>query len=104
MAQAFENGKTYGGNCTYTQEDLPVDNNKVVTIDKIKRWDHLDKMKAEVNSNDNIEVTLLVDANCIKALEMGELIASNNGGQYAFRTLLRCALYDRCTVKINLNY
>ena len=80
-----------------------MDNNKVATIDKIKRWDYLDKMKAEVNSNDNIEVTLLVGANCIKALETRELIASNNGGQYAFRTLLGCALYDPCTVKINLN-
>ena len=74
--------------CTYTQEDLPVDSNEVATIDKIKRWGYLDKIKAEVNANDNIEVTLLIGANCVKALEPCELIASKNGGLYAFRTLL----------------
>ena len=33
---------------TYTQEYLPVDSNKVATIDKIKKWDYMDKIKAEV--------------------------------------------------------
>ena len=48
--------------CNYTQEDLPVDINKVAAIDKIKRWGYLDKIKAEVNVSDNIEVTLLIGA------------------------------------------
>ena len=74
--------------CTYTQEDLPVDSNKVATIDKIKRWGYMDKIKAEVNANDNKEVTLLIAANCVKALGQRELIASKNGGPYAFRTIL----------------
>ena len=34
------------------------------------------------------EVTLLIGANCVKALEPCELYASKNGGPYAFRTLL----------------
>ena len=45
--------------CTYTQEDLPVDRNEVTTIDKIKRWDYLDKIEAEVNAIDNMEVSKL---------------------------------------------
>ena len=45
--------------CTYTQEDLSVDRNEVATIDKIKRWDHLDKIQVEVNANDNMEVSKL---------------------------------------------
>ena len=65
MAQAF-NGKTervwvkllYN----YTQEDLSMNINKVATIVKIKRWGYLDKVKAEVNVSDNIEVTLLIGA------------------------------------------
>ena len=65
-----------------------MDSNEVATIDKIKRWGYLDKIKAEVNANDNIEVPLLIGANCVKALESRELIASKNGGPYAFRTLL----------------
>ena len=54
--------------CTYTQEDLPVDSNEVATTDNIKKWGYLDKIKAKVNANDNIEVTLLIGANCIKAV------------------------------------
>ena len=88
--------------CTYTQENLSVDSNKVATIDKIKRWDYLDKMKMEVNANYNIEVTLLIGANCAKALELRELIASNNGGPMHSEHSWDSALYDPCTVKINL--
>ena len=75
--------------CTYTQEDLLVDSNEVATIDKIKKCGYLDKTKTEVNANGNIEVTLLIGANCVKALEPVELIASENGGRYAFRKLLK---------------
>ena len=65
VAQAF-NGKTervwvkllYN----YTQEDLSMNINKVATIVKIKRWGYLDKVKAELNVSDNIEVTLLIGA------------------------------------------
>ena len=81
--------------CTYTQEDLPVDNNEVATIDKIKRWEYLDKIKAEINANDNTKVTLLISANCVKALEPHELIANKNGGPYAFRTLLGWCIVGR---------
>ena len=80
--------------CTYTQEDLPVDSNEVATNDKIKRWGYLDKIKAEVNANDSIEVTLLIGAHCVKALEPRELIANKNGGPYAFRTLLRWCIVE----------
>ena len=65
--------------CTYTQEDLSVDSNEVATIDKIKRWNYLDKITAEVNANDNTVVTLLIGVNCAKVLEPRELIASKNG-------------------------
>ena len=74
--------------CPYTQEDLPVDSNEVATIDIIKSWGYLEKVKVEVNTNDSIVVTLLIGANCVKALESREIIASKNGGLYAFRTLL----------------
>ena len=79
-----------------------MDSNKVATIDKIRRWDYLDKMKMEVNANYNIEVTLLIGANCAKALELRELIASNNGGPMHSEHSWDSALYDPCTVKINL--
>ena len=84
--------------CIYTQQDLSVDSNKAATIDKIKRWDYPDKMKAEVNANDNTEVTLLIGANCVKSLEPRELIASNNVGPVHSKH----SLDGICIVKINL--
>ena len=80
--------------CTYTQEDLSVDSNEVATIDKIERWDYLDKITAEVNANDNTVVTLVIGVNCAKVLEGRELIASKNRGSYAFRTLLRWCIVE----------
>ena len=76
VAQA-SNGKAervwVKSSCTYKQEDLVVDSNKVATIDKIKRWGFLDKIKVEVNANDNIEATLRIGANYVKALELNQL-------------------------------
>ena len=38
--------------------------------------------------DDNQEVSLLIGANCVCALESREVISSQNGGPYAFKTLL----------------
>ena len=38
--------------------------------------------------DDNQEVSLLIGANCVRALEPREVISSQNGGPYAFKTLL----------------
>ena len=37
---------------------------------------------------DNIEVKMLIGANCMKALESIEIISSRNGGLYPYRTKL----------------
>ena len=89
---------------TYAQEDLPMDSNEVATINEIRMWDYLGKIKAEVNASGNIEVTLLIDANCVKTLVPREIIASNNGGPYAFRTLLGCTIVGLMYNLISLRY
>ena len=76
--------------------------NEVATIDKLKSWDYLDEMKLEVNDNGNIEVTLLIGANRVKVLEPRKLIASNNGVHMHSEHSWDGALYDSCTLKINL--
>ena len=53
-----------------------MDRNEVATIDIIKRWDYPDKIKTVVNAN---EVNLLIDANCVQALEPRELTESKTG-------------------------
>ena len=42
---------------TFTQEDLPVDSNEVATAYKLAKWKYLDRMKDEINTDVNIEVT-----------------------------------------------
>ena len=53
----------------YKQKDLLVGSNEVAIIDKIERRGYMDQIKAEVSANDNVEVTLLIGANSVKALE-----------------------------------
>ena len=51
------------------QKDLLVGSNEVAIIDKIERRGYMDQIKAEVSANDNVEVTLLIGASSVKALE-----------------------------------
>ena len=78
MAQA-SNGKTkvvwVKLSCFYTQEGLPVESNEVAAIDKVKWWDYLGRINVEITANDNIDVTLLICAHCVKALELREINA-----------------------------
>ena len=48
--------------------------------------------------DDNKEVSLLIGANCVRALEPREVISSQNGGPYAFKTLL-----GWCVVRPRIN-
>ena len=53
---------------TYTKEKLPVDVEEVATRDKIEIWDHLKKIANKVLKVSDIEIGLLIGANCVKAL------------------------------------
>ena len=61
---------------TYTQKDVPDDNIKIATAEKLKKWKYLDKFKPVMSMDDNQEVSLLVGANCVRALEPREVISS----------------------------
>ena len=50
---------------TYTLEDLPVDNRKFAAAEKLKKWNYLDKWTHVMSADDNKEVSLLIDANCV---------------------------------------
>ena len=43
-------------------------------------------MSSEIVQSDDAKVGLLIGANCIMALEPLKVIASNNGGPYAYQT------------------
>ena len=73
----------------YTKEDLPVDSWEVATAQKLKKWKHLSCVADEVIKDDqNINVGLLIGANCTRALEPIKVIPSRNNGPYAMKTVL----------------
>ena len=67
---------------------LPVDDEDVATPEKIKRWKYLERIAGEITQGQCISIGLLIGGNCSKALEPLEVIASDQGGPYAFKTLL----------------
>ena len=73
---------------TYTREDLPVDNREIATTEKLKKWKYLDKLKPVMSVDNNQKLSLLIGAGCVCALEPREVFSSQNGGPYAFKTLL----------------
>ena len=50
---------------------------------------------------DNIDVGMLIGANCMKAFEPMELISSRNGGPYAYRTKLGWCIVGQITTRRN---
>ena len=73
---------------TYTREALAADVEEVLTQEKAKKWKHLKIIADKLPTETNMEIGLLIGANCSKALEPEELPPSKNGGPFFFRTLL----------------
>ena len=72
----------------YTNVDLPVDSNETATSEKIKKWKYLQEISEEISQSDDVKVQLLIGANCPKALEPVQFIASRDGGPYVMKTVL----------------
>ena len=72
----------------YTREDLPVEADEVATPNKLRKWKYLQRIAPNICQEDNVNVALLIGANCQKALEPIEVVPSENGGPCAYKTLL----------------
>ena len=71
----------------FSQDDLPAASDEIATADNIQKWEYLRKIIPKMNF-DGEDVQLLIDANCLKALEPLEMITSEGDGPYAFRSRL----------------
>ena len=67
----------------YTRMEIPVDKEEIPTPAKIKEWKHQRSISNENVQRDDVQVVLLIDANCMKALESTRIIHSKAGGPYA---------------------
>ena len=72
----------------YTRKDIPVDPSKVANSLKLKKWRYLDCIAGKIVSDDAVSIDVLIGANCTKAFEPIDFIASKNGGLYALETVL----------------
>ena len=59
-----------------------------MTSKKIKKWEYLNPIIAEITKDIDIEVCVLTEAKCMKALESVEITASLDGGTYPYKTKL----------------
>ena len=74
----------------YSRSFLPVEKEEIATPKKIKKWKYLNPITTEVIQDDDIEVgMLMIGVNCMKALEPVEIIGSQDGGPYAYKTKFR---------------
>ena len=52
----------------YTKKHSPVDKKEVAISEKIEEWDYLKTISSKITQADDVEVGLLIGANCMKAL------------------------------------
>ena len=69
-----------------------MDRSDIATPAKLKQWEHLEKISSFVGENHNINVDLLIGANCVEALQPLGIIPSQQDAYrtipYAYRTIL----------------
>lgn len=71
----------------YTRRELPVDKDDIATTDKLSQWKYLEPVYPHFRIQ-KFDVDLLIGANCAKALEPVDVLPSQDGGPYAYRTIL----------------
>ena len=72
----------------YRRREIPVDKKEIGNPAKIKERKHLRSIKNETVQRDDVQVGLLIGANCIQALEPTKIMQSEGGGLYAYETWL----------------
>ena len=66
----------------HTRKELPVDPEEILTSEKLRRWQHLQTIPSETVKNPSAHVDVLIEANCLPALEPTEFIRSEITGPY----------------------
>ena len=72
----------------FSQNELPVASEEIATPERVAKWKYLNRIKDELCTSDEIEVGILIGANCPKALEPIKVISSQDNGPYAVKSRL----------------
>ena len=73
---------------SFTREEIPVDLVEITTPIKLRKWTYLDKFDKHLATDDEVFIDYLTGPNCVQLLESLDVISSQCGGPYAFRTIL----------------
>ena len=69
---------------SFTRKEIPADPVEIATSIKLRKWKYLDKVTKHLATDDEVSTDLL----SVQALEHLDVILSQCGGLYAFRTVL----------------
>ena len=72
----------------FSQDDLPVASDEVVTPENIQKCKYLHRITREMKIARNLDVKWLIGANCLKVMEPQEVISSQGDSPYAFKMKL----------------
>ena len=81
------NGKWIRLPKTYSEEKLSIGGGSF-TSKQLQKWRYLDEIQGEICLGKDVNIRILIGANCSEALEPVKVINSENGGPYAFKTVL----------------
>ena len=82
---------------TYSTAKIPIEKSDIPDPKMLYKWPHLKGVMKEELSNysSDIPIGLLIGANCPPALEPYEVVPSQNGGPYAFKSRLGGVYVDQ---------
>ena len=72
--------------CCYTKKELSVDPEEIPTPDNLKRWHYLPAIVSEIVQNPSVHVGVLIGVNYLQALEPTQIINSEAGGPYVYKS------------------
>lgn len=73
----------------YSRESIPARRNQIPTPEIARKWQHLTKIRDEIPSiQRDVEVSLLMGCNYLKALKPQEVILGNDNDPYTVKTKL----------------
>ena len=70
----------------FSQDDLLVASDEITTPENIQQWKYLDRIVLKMKMDRNLDVKLLIGADCLKALEPQEVTSSQGDDPSAFKT------------------
>ena len=87
-----------------SQPSLKVSADEVPTAKSIEPWPHLHRIRHELSHTNNATIGLLIGADCIRALEPIQVIPSERGSPFAYKTRLGwCVVGPLRQANINLD-